>query len=274
MGLLCGSRGIARCLGLCSVTRVSVRGARPPASVAFLCSIWGADASLHSAPASLDVLLMADHFDGLAVFFDTYANSRHGYSFPRITAMVGDGRTAADMEGDNARNELAACSKNFRRRSVATKARLTYVKGKGLRLETQLDEWDKWDVCFDTPDIGIPISPFIGFTAATGDVADNHDIVGVSAYSATLYPQYRSGPSVGAGAPAPAGQKVLGSTRDHLTGGRAPVKTGGAAGWFLFVLKLIGVVAFIAFAVAAYVSLVKRKRKRGKRSARVRDTTM
>lgn len=200
-----------------------------------------------------DVAHAADHFTGLAIFFDTYANSRHGYSFPRITAMMGDGRTPADLEGDNAANELAACSKNFRRRSVATKARLTYIKGHGLRLETQLDEWDKWDVCFDTPDISLPPSPFIGFTALTGDVADNHDIVGVSAYSATLYPQYRSS---GMGAPAPAGQQVLGkgkSTRDHLSGGRAPVKTGGAAGWFLFILKLIGVVAFVAFAVAAYV---------------------
>ncbi|CAK9786021.1 lectin [Cutaneotrichosporon oleaginosum] len=191
-----------------------------------------------------------DHFTGLAVFFDTYANSRHGYSFPRITAMLGDGRTPADLEGDNARNELAACSKNFRRRNVATKARLTYVKGKGLRLETQFDEWDKWDVCFDAPNVELPSSPFIGFTALTGDVADNHDIVGVSTYSATLYEKYRPAQNVGVGAPPM--QKPLAQTRDHLSGGRAPVKTGGAAGWFLFILKLIGVAAFVAFAVAAY----------------------
>ncbi|BEJ03624.1 hypothetical protein CcaverHIS641_0107990 [Cutaneotrichosporon cavernicola] len=191
-----------------------------------------------------------DLFTGLAVFFDTYPNSRHGYSFPRITAMLGDGRTPADLDGDNARNELAGCSKNFRRRNVATKARLTYVKGKGLRLETQLDEWDKWDLCFDVSNVELPTSPYIGFSAITGDVADNHDIVGVSVYSATLYPQYRP-VAQGVGGPAPA-QKPLEMTRDHLTGGRAPVQRGGAAGWFLFILKLIGVAAFIAFAVAAY----------------------
>jgi mannose-binding lectin 2 len=196
----------------------------------------------------------ADYFTGLAVFFDTYANSRHGYSFPRITAMLGDGKTPADLDGDNARNELAACSKNFRRRNVATKARLTYVKGRGLRLETQLDEWDKWDVCFDAPGAELPASPFVGFTALTGDVADNHDIVGVSVYSATLYEKYRPAQAGGVGAPVPVGQKPLAVTRDHLSGGRAPVKTGGAAGWFLFILKLIGVAAFVAFAVAAYVS--------------------
>lgn len=204
--------------------------------------------------------LTPDYFTGLGIFFDTYANARHGYSFPRITAMLGDGRTPADMDGDNAKNEFAACSKNFRRKNVATKARLTYVKGRGLRLETQFEDWDKWDVCFETPNIDLPASPFIGFTALTGDVADNHDIVSVSMYSATLYPQYRQASGVG-GAPAPADakQKPLGKTtawtRDGLSGGRAPKTTGGAAGWFLFILKLIGVVAFIAFAVAAYVSL-------------------
>lgn len=170
--------------------------------------------------------------------------------------MLGDGRTPADLEGDNARNELAACSKNFRRRNVATKARLTYVKNKGLRLETQLDEWDKWDVCFDAPNVELPVSPFVGFSALTGDVADNHDIVGVSVYGATLYQQYRPAQQAGVGAPAPA-QQPLEFARDHLSGGRAPVKTGGAAGWFLFILKLIGVVAFVAFAVAAYVSCIR-----------------
>jgi hypothetical protein len=39
-----------------------------------------------------------------------YANSRHAYQWPRVTAMMGDGKTTYDHDHDNAANELAACS--------------------------------------------------------------------------------------------------------------------------------------------------------------------
>lgn len=51
-----------------------------------------------------------DNFNGLGLFFDTYPNSRHTYSFPRATAMLGDGKTPYDHDHDNQANELAACS--------------------------------------------------------------------------------------------------------------------------------------------------------------------
>lgn len=79
-------------------------------------------------------------------------------------------------------------------------------------------------------------------------------IVAVSAYSLLLHQQYRDTPEVGA----PAGG--LGAGRKDASSNRRPPKqgSGGAAGWFLFLLKLIGVLAFVAFAVAAYVSLTFR----------------
>lgn len=40
----------------------------------------------------------------------SYANSRHAYQWPRVTAMLGDGKTAYDHDHDNAAHELAACS--------------------------------------------------------------------------------------------------------------------------------------------------------------------
>jgi hypothetical protein len=68
-------------------------------------------------PACLAALLVpqADHpgldkFEGLGIFLDTYANGRHGYSFPRITAMMGDGLTEYDQAGDGEVNSIGACS--------------------------------------------------------------------------------------------------------------------------------------------------------------------
>ena len=39
-----------------------------------------------------------------------YANSRHPYSFPRITAMLGDGKTPYDNDNDGENHSLGACS--------------------------------------------------------------------------------------------------------------------------------------------------------------------
>jgi mannose-binding lectin 2 len=35
----------------------------------------------------------------------------------------------------------------------------------------------KWSTCFYMPDVYLPTGYFLGFSAATGDLADNHDII-------------------------------------------------------------------------------------------------
>ena len=51
-----------------------------------------------------------DKFNGLGIFLDTYANSRHSYSFPRIVAMLGDGNKNYDHHNDGDSNSVGACS--------------------------------------------------------------------------------------------------------------------------------------------------------------------
>jgi len=69
-----------------------------------------------------------NNFKGLGIFIDTYANARHPYSFPRISAMLGNGETAYDYGNDGEGQIVAACSANVRGTNVATKLRITYVK--------------------------------------------------------------------------------------------------------------------------------------------------
>lgn len=70
-----------------------------------------------------------DYFTGLGIFFDTFANARHPYAFPRIMAMLGNGVESYRVMKDGANQELAGCSMDIRRTHVATKARLTFVEG-------------------------------------------------------------------------------------------------------------------------------------------------
>ena len=40
----------------------------------------------------------------------SYSNGRHSYSFPRVTAMLGDGKTPYDTASDGDKDSLGACS--------------------------------------------------------------------------------------------------------------------------------------------------------------------
>ncbi|KAF7979023.1 hypothetical protein HWV62_44001 [Athelia sp. TMB] len=127
-----------------------------------------------------------DEFEGLGIFLDTYANTRHTYSFPRIMAMLGDGKTKYDHAGDGEANSVGACTANFRRSNVATKLKVTYVKGSYLNVAVHHKAWDEWTDCFTIRDITLPVTPYVGFTAVTGEVTDNHDIITVNSYSAIM----------------------------------------------------------------------------------------
>jgi len=127
-----------------------------------------------------------DKFDGLGVFLDTYANSRHAYAFPRVVGMLGDGKTEYDQAHDGEKNSIGGCSANFRSTNVATKLKLTYMKGGYLDVKIHYKAWDDWTTCFTLRNVTLPDSPYLGFSAMTGDVADDHDIIGISTYSAIL----------------------------------------------------------------------------------------
>ncbi|KAG5646204.1 hypothetical protein DXG03_004030 [Asterophora parasitica] len=127
-----------------------------------------------------------DKFEGLGIFLDTYSNGRHSYSFPRINAMLGDGKTSYDVGTDGDATSIGGCSANYRRTNVATKLKITYVKDKFLDVKIQYKAWDDWSDCIHLKNVALPPNPFLGFSAMTGDVSDAHDIISVTTYSAIL----------------------------------------------------------------------------------------
>ncbi|KAJ9107476.1 hypothetical protein QFC21_000929 [Naganishia friedmannii] len=86
--------------------------------------------------------------------------------------MLGDGKTAYDHEHDNEKTEV-----DIRRREVATKLRLTYLKEqRKLQLQLQTEKWEEWKVCFEVSDFEMPATEiYLGFSAITGEVSDAHE---------------------------------------------------------------------------------------------------
>lgn len=132
-----------------------------------------------------------DNFNGLGVFVDTYKNNRPGVVFPYVMAMFGDGSTPYDKASDGKAGELKGCSaRGIRNAAHPTKLRLTYFQDKSLKLELQYKKDAEWTTCFDVADPpAMPQISYLGFSAETGELADNHDIISVRARNLYLAPK-------------------------------------------------------------------------------------
>ncbi|PUU72281.1 legume-like lectin family-domain-containing protein [Tuber borchii] len=189
----------------------------------------------------------ADKFEGLGVFFDTYKNNRPGVVFPYVMAMLGDGQTVYQHGNDGKENELAGCSaRGIRGAPVATKARLTYFQENYLQLELQYKSEDQWILCFNVPNVTLPQITYLGFTAETGELSDNHDIITVS--SKNLYQINVGSGSSGGKRPGKADTAEKASMWKPSNEGGSKSESSGGWGWFF--LKMI---IFIVVIVGGYV---------------------
>ncbi|EPS38349.1 hypothetical protein H072_7998 [Dactylellina haptotyla CBS 200.50] len=136
-------------------------------------------------------------FDGLGIFFDTYKNNRPGVIFPYVMAMLGDGHTDYDHDTDGKEQELGGCSaRGIRAPNMASRAKVTYFQEKFLSLELQYKQPDSWTTCFHVPNVTLPAVGYLGFSAQTGELSDNHDIITIAArnlYTSPTAPNTDSG---------------------------------------------------------------------------------
>lgn len=214
----------------------------------------------------------SDQFQGLGIFFDTYKNHRPGKTFPYVMAMVGDGKTFYDGANDGLANEVAGCSaRGLHNPKDISHARLTYVKGKFLSFDldykTKNEEERKWVNCFviDADTAALPSSAlFLGFSARTGQLSENHDIHRVQVFSLRNPPDsYQGLLDIDNGkTPRIEGKKA---SYDYFTNLQDQNKSGSS--WTMFFMKIIGFLAVLIialFAYGLYSTKVKERREMNK----------
>ncbi|KAJ3125304.1 hypothetical protein HK098_000368 [Nowakowskiella sp. JEL0407] len=192
-----------------------------------------------------------DKFTGLGVFFDTYANSRPKHLFPYISVMLGDGKTIYSHQDDGQPNEIGGCTADFRAKEWPTKAKVKYVENGYLQIQTNFRGNDEWEDCVIIPHIELPKLGYIGFSAATGDVSDNHDIIQVKTVGIVNPDKKRFGDP-------PKKNDKTNKKRPSLAG------EGGTTvlGFFLWILAAIGilVIAYVAYFIYLQMSAKSYKR--------------
>lgn len=190
---------------------------------------------------------MKDQFEGLGIFFDTYKNNRPGVVFPYVMAMLGDDRTPYDQANDGKSNELAGCSaRGIRNADTPTKAKVTYFQDKQLTVDLMYKNEEDWTRCFEVSNVRLPSVSYLGFSAETGELSDNHDIISV-----TTKNLYSAGGS-GAGS--------SDSRRKSRGRGGAQSKSSGGWGWFFFRFVIFGLL--VAGAWIGYTAYRARQRDR------------
>lgn len=115
--------------------------------------------------------------------------------------------------------------RGVRNQNFPTKLRLRYYQDRTLSLELQYQKEDQWTECFSVDAPKIPNVTYLGFSAETGELSDNHDLISVS--TKNLYATSKEGTSESV--------RVPGSKKSRE-------RSGGGWGWFIFKFLMFGLV--------------------------------
>lgn len=119
-----------------------------------------------------------EFYKGFAIYIDTYRNGRRGV-FPYVMAARNDGSDKYDKDQDGRANEIDGCIARSLWNPVnqLTKGRLIYVQDGYVSLDFDYKNDGHWTNCFTLQDVFLPPDLHVGFSAQTGDLTENVDII-------------------------------------------------------------------------------------------------
>lgn len=133
-------------------------------------------------------------FTGVAIVVDTFRNAETAHAHRDVAVLVSDGtRLAQDIVNVATTAELPGCDADVRYHetradfSVFNVSRLRLsIKDSSMQVDIDSRGSGAWTPCATVSLAALPAGWMrgakIGVTAATGQLADNHDVVGVSVY--------------------------------------------------------------------------------------------
>ncbi|XP_069481378.1 protein ERGIC-53-like [Ambystoma mexicanum] len=126
----------------------------------------------------------ADLWDGIGIFFDTFDNDDRKNN-PIILVVGNNGKLIYDHSNDGASQVLGACVRNFRNTPHPFRARITYYKKTlSISINPGLSPEDTfYEPCTEVKNMVIPQVGFFGVSAATGGLADDHDVLSFLTFS-------------------------------------------------------------------------------------------
>ncbi|CAK8681072.1 unnamed protein product [Clavelina lepadiformis] len=203
-----------------------------------------------------------DEFEGLGIFLDTYKNGDQPVTFPQISAMVGNGSTKYDHMSDGQLNSIGSCLGSFRNKDYDTTIAIRYVRQR-LTIKVDIDGQDTWRECIDVPGVQLPTGYFFGVSAATGDLADNHHLIGFKFYeldiTRTAEEEAEDWSTI---KPGVFGKPPIDNRDDSGTGDYRNTSISGFKLFLIIVCALLGVGVCVVVGVVVFQKRQEQNRKR------------
>jgi len=126
----------------------------------------------------------SDMWNGLGVFFDSFDNDNK-HNNPYIMAMTNDGTKQFDHQNDGSTQQIAGCLRDFRNKPFPVKAKIEYFKNTlTVLFHNGMSNNDKdFEMCVRAENVVLPKNGYFGVSAATGGLADDHDVLRLVTHS-------------------------------------------------------------------------------------------
>ncbi|XP_061553712.1 protein ERGIC-53 [Phycodurus eques] len=150
--------------------RVSGRGRMGADGLA----IWFTSAQGRQGP----VYGASDKWNGVGIFFDSFDNDGKKNN-PVIIVVGNNGKLVYNHKHDGSTQALGTCLRDFRNKPYPVRAKVTYYK-KTLTVMINngfTPDKDDFEFCTKVDNMIIPDEGFFGVSAATGGLADDHDVL-------------------------------------------------------------------------------------------------
>ncbi|CAJ0562863.1 unnamed protein product, partial [Mesorhabditis spiculigera] len=124
-----------------------------------------------------------DFWTGMGLFFDSFDNDGQKNN-PMISLMINDGTRNYDHHTDGSQQILASCQRDFRNKPFPVRVRIEYFKNVlTVHVDDGMSQVPRYELCLRAENIFLPRNGFFGVSAATGGLADDHDITDFSVFS-------------------------------------------------------------------------------------------
>ncbi|CAF1118935.1 unnamed protein product [Rotaria sp. Silwood1] len=119
-----------------------------------------------------------DQWKGLGIFLDSFDNDALQNN-PIIAVMLNDGTKSYDHQHDGSSQIQGSCVRDFRNKPLPIRLKIEYInQGLTIYINNGISQDDNaFEFCTHIDHIQLPKVGYLGVTAATGGLADDHDVL-------------------------------------------------------------------------------------------------
>ncbi|NXX34872.1 LMAN1 protein, partial [Nicator chloris] len=128
----------------------------------------------------------ADKWNGVGIFFDSFDNDGKKNN-PGVIVVGNNGNLLYDHQNDGSTQALASCQRDFRNKPYPVRVKITYYQRTLTVLINNGFTPDKedYEFCAKVEDMVLPSQGYFGISAATGGLADDHDVLSFLTFQLT-----------------------------------------------------------------------------------------